>query len=385
MEQLFGILLLVAGGFSAASFYVPSHAVKKWSWETYWISLGLVAWLIMPTVAGLLTTPDLWSILRQNPVGSMAGAYGFGVLWGFGGLMCGLGLRYLGLSLGQSVSLGVCSIVGTLVPAALDRKLGLLVTTLPGFVVLLGFLVCLAGTALCGYAGIRKERLLTDAQKKESVREFALAKGVSMAVLGGIMSASMAFAFTAGAPIARTAVRFGTPEVFKNMPLLVFALAGGFTTNFVSTMIITAKKKAFGDYVVRPRGTLLRNYFLAAISGVLWYGQWFSFGTGTTKLGGYGYAGWSIFMAAIIVFSNLWGLLLKEWKGVDTKTRLYLWLGIIALVVSVVMIGVGDGLARAGSSELPSRRSVHTEDVPQHRSLHQFSEHDHDEDISKGL
>lgn len=348
MEQFIGVLLLVAGGFSAASFYVPSHAVKKWSWETYWISLGLIAWLVMPTVAGLLTTPDVFGILGQSPVKSLAGAYGFGALWGFGGLMCGLGLRYLGLSLGQSVSLGVCSIVGTLVPAAIDGKIGLLVTTLPGAVVLLGFLVCLAGTALCGYAGVLKERLLTDDQKKASVKEFSLAKGITLAVLGGIMSASMAFAFTAGAPIAKVAVQAGSAEVFKNMPLLVFALAGGFTTNFISTMIATAKKKAFVDYVVKPRSTLLFNYFLAIISGVLWYGQYFSFGTGTTKLGEYSYAGWSIFMAAIIIFSNLWGVVLKEWRGVDAKTRLYLWSGIAALVVSVVMIGVGDGLARAG-------------------------------------
>ena len=347
MEQFFGIFLLVLGGFSAASFYVPSYAIKKWTWETYWISLGFIAWLVMPIVSGLLTTPDIWAILRQSPVKSMLGAYGFGVLWGFGGLMSALGLRYLGLALGQSVCLGVCSIVGTLVPAAIDGKIGLLFTTLPGGVVLVGFLVCLVGTALCGYAGIRKERLLTDTQKKASVKEFALVKGITMAVLGGIMSASMAFAFTAGAPIAKTALDAGTPEVFKNMPLLVFALAGGFTTNFIATMIKTKKNKAFGDYVMNPRKTLFFNYFLAIISGILWYGQWFSFGTGATKLGEYSYAGWSIFMAAIIIFSNLWGLVLKEWKGVDAKTRLYLWAGIVALVVSVVMIGIGDGLARA--------------------------------------
>ena len=347
MEQFIGILLLVAGGFSAASFYVPSHAIKKWTWETYWISLGLIAWIVMPPVSGLLTTPDLWSILRGSPLKSILGAYGFGVLWGFGGLMSALGLRYLGLSLGQSVCLGVCSIVGTLVPAAIDGKIGLLFTTLPGFFVLLGFLVCLLGTALCGYAGIRKERMLTDAQKKETVKEFALGKGVLMAVLGGIMSASMAFAFTAGAPISQVALDAGTAQVFKNMPLLVFALAGGFTTNFIATMIKTKKNKAFGDYVMKPRSTLFFNYFLAIVSGILWYGQWFSFGTGATKLGEYSYAGWSIFMAAIIIFSNLWGVILKEWKGVDSKTNFYLWLGIFALVVSVVMIGIGDGLARA--------------------------------------
>jgi L-rhamnose-H+ transport protein len=209
--------------------------------------------------------------------------------------------------------------------------------------------VCLIGTALCGYAGVLKEQQLTDEQKKEGVKDFALVKGITVAVFGGIMSASMAFAFTAGAPIAELSVQVGTADFFKNMPMLVFALAGGFTTNFISTMIITARKKAFGDYVVRPRSTLMLNYLLAVISGILWYGQWFSFGTGTTKMGAYSYAGWSVFMAAIIIFGNLWGMLLGEWKLVNRRTWVYLWLGIIVLVVAVVMIGVGDGLARRGA------------------------------------
>jgi L-rhamnose-H+ transport protein len=346
MEHGAGILLLIVGGFSAASFYVPSYKVKKWTWETYWITLGFVAWMIMPTVAALITTPDPWAILGASPAKNMALAYLFGVLWGFGGLMCGLALRYLGLSLGQSISLGVCAIVGTLVPAALDHKLGLLVTTTPGAVVLLGFLVCLVGIALCGWAGVLKERMLSDQQKKESIKDFALVKGMIVAILGGIMSASMALAFTAGKPIADEAVRAGTTEVFSNMPLLILALAGGFTTNFISTMILTAKNKAFGDYVVQPQNTLLLNYFLAIISGVMWYGQYFFFGTGATKMGDYGFAGWSIFMAAIIIFSNIWGVLLREWKLVDRRTRVYLWLGIAVLIISVIMIGIGDGLAR---------------------------------------
>ncbi|HSA29704.1 MAG TPA: L-rhamnose/proton symporter RhaT [Phycisphaerae bacterium] len=346
MEQIIGTLLLSLGGLSAASFYVPSHKIKNWSWETYWITLGFVAWVIMPAVGGGLTTPNLAAILRASSASSLLGAYVFGALWGFGGLMCGLALRYLGLSLGQSISLGVCAIVGTLVPAMLDRKLALLISTVPGAVVLLGFLVCLAGIALCGYAGVLKEQRLTDEQKKESIKDFALVKGLTFAVFGGIMSASMALAFTAGKPIAAEAVRSGTQEVFKNMPILVLALAGGFTTNFISTMIVTAKNKRFGDYVVRPRSTLFLNYFLALISGLMWYGQYFGYGTGATKMGQYSFASWSIFMAAIIIFGNLWGLLLKEWKLVDSRTRFCLWLGIVMLVVSVMMIGVGDGLAQ---------------------------------------
>jgi L-rhamnose-H+ transport protein len=351
MEQLVGIILLALGGLSSASFYVPSYRVKKWAWETYWISLGFVAWIIMPTIAAVLTTPDLWGILRQSPVSSMVGAYVFGALWGFGGLMCGLALRYLGLSLGQSISLGVCAVVGALVPAVREGRIGLLVTTIPGAVVLAGLITCLVGIALCGYAGVLKERQLTDAEKKESVKDFALVKGIIVAVFGGIMSASMALAYTAGEPMAKAAMELKTAEIFKNMPIPVLALAGGFTTNFIATMIITARKKAFGDYVLRPRNILWLNYFLAVISGLMWYGQYFGYGAGVTQMGEYSYAGWIVFMAAIIIFSNLWGLLLKEWRLVDRRTRVNLWLGILVLIVSVVMIGVGDGLARSAKPE----------------------------------
>jgi L-rhamnose-H+ transport protein len=345
VEQLIGIILHSIGGFSSASFYVPSHKVKKWAWETYWITLGFVAWIVMPTIGALLTTTDLWSILRESPWSSMAGSYVFGVLWGFGGLMCGLGLRFLGLSLGQSISLGACVIVGTLVPAAMDHKLGALVFTIPGGVVLLGFLVCLAGIASCGYAGVLKERLLTTEEKTESVKEFSLAKGLALAILGGIMSGSMALAFRAGKPIAAESFSAGTTEVFMNMPILILALGGGFTTNFVATMILSARNKSFGDYVVRPRSTLLLNYFFAAISGLMWYGQFFFYGMGTTKMGEYDFASWTIHMASIIIFSNLWGLILKEWRRVDRRTRVYLWMGILTLVISVIMIGLGNYFA----------------------------------------
>ena len=185
MEQLLGIIFHTIGGFSSASFYVPSYKVRKWSWQTYWISLGFVAWIVMPWVGALLVTPDIREIFEAIPAGKMVWTYVFGILWGFGGLMAGLGLRYLGLSLGQSISLGVCAIVGTLVPAAIAHKAGMLVTTGPGVVILLGFLLCIAGIACCGYGGVLKDRLLSEGEKKESVKEFSAVKGITVAVLGG--------------------------------------------------------------------------------------------------------------------------------------------------------------------------------------------------------
>jgi L-rhamnose-H+ transport protein len=350
MNPLLGVLLHAIGGFSSASFYVPIHKVRRWAWETYWVTLGLVAWVIMPQVGGFLTTPDLWGILRGSPAGSMGLSYLFGALWGLGGLTCGLSLRYMGLSLGQSISLGFCAAFGTLIPPLFEGRFGELVRAASGQWVLAGIVICLAGIALCGWAGVGKERELTDSEKREAVREFSFTRGFLFATFGGIMSSCMAFAIKAGAPIAGAARAAGTSEVFINNPTYVLALGGGFTTNFIAVMIISTRNRSFGDYTLRPIRVLVANYLLAILSGSMWYGQFFFYGMGTTKMGRYDFASWSLHMAFIIIFSNLWGVCLGEWRRVSRRTRRILWVGILTLIASTAMIGYGNSLAPDASA-----------------------------------
>ena len=59
--------------------------------------------------------------------------------------------------LGYGVALGFCAAFGTLIPAIHDGSIIKLLTTMPGWVVLSGILVCLLGIAVCGYAGHLKE------------------------------------------------------------------------------------------------------------------------------------------------------------------------------------------------------------------------------------
>lgn len=345
MEQLLGIIYHSIGGFSSASFYVPYNGVKKWSWVTYWIVLGFVAWIIMPTVGGMITSSDLRQILSSTSFSARTWTFFYGFLWGFGGLLAGLGLRYLGLALGQSICLGVSAIVGTVIPAIMQNKLTLLFTTMPGAIILTGFLLCIVGVFFCGYAGVLKDRSLSEADKKASVKEFSAVKGFTMALLGGVFSACMAFAIAAGAPIAQKAEQMGTNPVFVNIPIFVLALGGGFCSNLIYNIITSTKNKTFGDYTISPRSTLLKNYGLALLSGLMWYGQFFFYGMGSTKMGQYDFASWSIHMASIIIFSNLWGVVLKEWKATDTRTRIYLWMGIVTLILSVILIGAGNNMA----------------------------------------
>ncbi len=353
-----GILLHSIGGVAAASFYLPLKKVQNWSWENYWLMQGFFSWIIAPWILAMLIVPQTLSILREIPLPVLFWTYFFGVLWGIGGLTFGLTMRYLGIALGYAIALGLCAVFGTLIPPVYEQFLGdgtsdiptivELLTTNPGQVILLGVFVCLAGIALSGKAGMCKERELSDEQKKDSVQEFNFVKGVVAALSAGVMSASMAYAFSAGKSIGELAVQQGAPSLWQNLPVLIVALLGGFTTNFVWCSFLMLKKKTISVYVGIPSSDekipLLGNYIFCALGGLTWYMQFFFYSMGTTKMGKYEFSSWTLHMASIIIFSTLWGILIKEWKGTGRQTRMWIAMGLIFLILSTVIIGYGNKL-----------------------------------------
>jgi L-rhamnose-H+ transport protein len=346
MNPFFGVVFLAFGGLAAGSFYIPYKKVKSWAWETYWLTQGFAAWIVMPVVLAWLTTPDIWAILSASPVKSIWWAYIFGALWGVGGLTFGLSMRYLGMSLGYAMALGFCAAFGTMIPPIFAGNAVTIFTTPSGLAVLAGVIVCLFGIAVCGYAGILKERELAEEQKKQAIKEFALTKGFMVAVFAGIMSACMAFAIQAGKPIAQAALEAGTNPIYQNNPTFILAMAGGFTTNCIWCLFLSFRNKSAPDYVKKPRKTLLTNYILAFTGGATWYMQFFFYGMGMSKLGrDYDFASWSIHMAFIIVFSNMWGLLFKEWKGSNRRIYILISFGLFVLFISTIIIGYGNYIA----------------------------------------
>lgn len=340
-----GVILHSLGGLAAGSFYIPFRKVKRWAWESYWLVQGLAAWIVMPSLVAAFTVPDLWAVLSGTEPEIVGKVYLFGVLWGIGGLTFGLSMRYLGMSLGYAVTLGFCAAFGTLVPPIAEREFLGMFTSPSGQAILSGVVICLVGISICGWAGIRKERELTDKQKKETIREFSLLKGFAVAIFAGVMSACMAIAFYVGEPIVVAAQEAGT-EIFQNNPIYIIAMAGGFTTNFVWCMILNVKNKSIRDYLSGSAGFLAANYILASLAGVIWYGQFFFYGMGTAIIGKqYQFSSWTIHMAFIIVFGNLWGIYFKEWKGVRRKTLMLVCTGILVLILSTLVIGWGNYLA----------------------------------------
>ncbi len=343
MGVLIGVILHAIGGFASGSFYIPYKKVRGWAWESYWLTGGIFSWIIAPILFGLATVSNLFSILGDAPGDSIFWCYIMGMLWGIGGLTFGLSMRYLGLSLGMSIALGYSSFFGTLIPPFWYGTLGELFQTRSGMMIILGLFVCLAGIAICGWAGMRKEKELSDEKKKETIKEFNYFKGLLVATFSGIMSSCMAFGLAAGKPIAELAVERGADPLWQNNVVLVIVLLGGLTTNLVWTVYLNIKNKTGGDYTNKST-PLLSNYIFSAMAGVTWYLQFFFYGMGSTQMGKYDFSSWTLHMAFIIIFSNLWGLYFREWQGSSVRTFRIMIVGISVVILSTVVVGYGNYL-----------------------------------------
>lgn len=386
------------GGLASASFYLPFRGVKRWSWETYWLVGGFFSWIVAPTCFAWLLVPHFWHAISSVSHATLFWTYFFGVLWGMGGLTFGLTMRYLGIGLGMAIALSYCAAFGTLAIPIYNGKFGHLLTHPYGEVILLGVLVCLSGIAISGAAGMSKERELPVEQKRKAVKEFNFTKGIMVATFSGLMSACFNFGITAGKPIQSASklllAQHHGWNIWNGLPSLIVLLWGGFTTNFIWCVILHLKNRSGGQYIApvmasdagrivagldgpaytEPstapisaedaiRVPLFRNYALSAAAGVTWYLQFFFYTMGQTKMPAAGkFSGWTLHMASIIIFATIWGVILHEWKGTSKKTHRLITAGIITLVLSTIIVGLGNYLhpphhAKAARSAVPQRIS----------------------------
>lgn len=368
MQVILGVIFHFIGGFASGSFYIPYKKVKGWHWESYWIVGGLFSWLIVPPIAAWLTIPGFADIIRGTEFSTLCITYFFGLLWGIGGLTYGLGVRYLGVSLGSSIILGLCMVFGALIPSiyydfspvAGKDTFSAMVSSSWGLTVLTGLLVCVIGIIICGKAGMMKEKQLTaaatDPHGMEVKAEYKFGLGMLVSIISGVLSACFNFGLEAGqsmATVANDAWKAANPGegefLYRNNVIYVVLLWGGLTTNFIWCMILNARNKTFGDYT-NKKTPLASNYLFAALAGTTWFLQFFFYGMGESKLGN-GPSSWILHMAFIILVANMWGLVLKEWKGVNKKTVTTIAIGIITIILSVLLVGRGNSLHEKSKQE----------------------------------
>ncbi|QIK58419.1 L-rhamnose/proton symporter RhaT [Dysgonomonas sp. HDW5A] len=338
MNTLIGLIIIAIGSLGQSSSYVPINKVKDWSWENFWLVQGVFAWLVFPFLGALLATNfqsliDVYSIESAATLKTIF----YGVLWGIGGLTFGLSMRYLGVALGQSIALGTCSAFGTLIPAVLS---GNDLLSGDGVILLISVCITLAGIATIGYAGSLRSKDMTEEEKKKAVKDFALKKGLLVALLAGVMSACFSLGLNAGEPIQQRVMELGANSFFTQNPVTLLVTIGGFLTNLIYCVWQNKKNGTSGQIFTTPSGLLVRNTLFCVLAGILWYSQFFALGMGKSffEPGSIMIAfSWSILMSLNVICSNIWGIVLKEWKGTGQKTIMVLILGMAILIFSLVL------------------------------------------------
>lgn len=332
-----GLLIIAIGSFCQSSSYVPINKVKEWSWESFWLTQAVFAYFLLPFFGSLLAVPEghsIFELFSHTRPFEFWMTILFGALWGVGGLTFGLSMRYLGVALGQSIALGTCAGLGTVLAPVLlqiffpeNDPLSQLT-----FSVILGVIVTLVGINIIGVAGAMKANALSDEEKKASVKDFNFTKGILIALLCGFMSGCFNIGLAFGENINFGAL---TPAVYKTLPATFLVTLGGFATNAVYCLLQNRKNKTWGDY--RKKDVLANNIFWCLLAGALWYSQFFGLSLGKGFLTDFPTLmtlSFCILMALNVIFSNIWGIILKEWKGCPPRTIAVLVAGIIVLVIS---------------------------------------------------
>lgn len=377
-----GVIYHWIGGFASATNFIPFRAIKRWSWEIYWLIQGFAAWIVAPIVLAYIFVPNVFGILHTayaTHPSDVRYAFLFGALWGIGGLTFGLAIRYLGIALGYAIALGLCTAFGTLIPPIYSGQIHTIMHEGSGQIILLGVFICIVAVAVNGAAGLSKEKETTPEEKAEAGEsDYSFGKGIAVAIFAGIMSSFFAFGLAAGKPIGDIAkvqlIANHRLDLWQNLPILIVVLWGGFLTNFIWSAVLIIKNSsvkqffgapgnnpmrashASGDTLVdfdpldastydrlAPK-TLIANYIFAAMAGVIWYFQFFFYSMGQTKMGKYDFSSWTLHMASIIIFATLWGLALREWKGTSRRTKWLVSAGLFLLVSSTVVVGYGNYL-----------------------------------------
>ncbi len=332
---LLGLLIIAVGSFCQSSCYVPINKIKQWSWESYWFVQGIFAWLVFPFLGALLSLSgtggsfgDLLGLMNADPKSTWLTIL-FGALWGVGGLTFGLSMRYLGVALGQSIALGLCSGLGAILGPVLTGQAHTLTAA-----IWIGVLVTIVGIAIIGIAGAMKAAALPEEEKKKAVKDFNFGKGIVIAVLCGLMSACFNIGLNFGAGLHLP----GTKPIFETLPATMLVTFGGFLTNAAYCLFQNSKNKTFGDY---KQGSLWgNNLVFCCLAGLLWYSQFFGLSLGKGFLTDFPVLltfSWCILMSLNVIFSNVWGIILKEWKGCSKKTITVLLCGLAVLIFSIFL------------------------------------------------
>jgi L-rhamnose-H+ transport protein len=334
-ELFIGVILVVAAGAMEGLFSLGVTRTPGWRWENFWGVGSLLALLLVPWPAALATVPHLSRVYIDVPAGVLVATFLFGIGWGIGGIYWGKAIAAVGMALGISLLMGLITVFGSPVPLAIKDPTSLIK---PGGLALMGALgVMVLGVIGCSLAGRRKEQDLravsTELASKKPVTPFRT--GLLFCVLSGILSASVNFGLVFGDKIAAAARQHGTSDVAANNAIWALVFTGNYLTNACYAFYLMFKNRTTRLIVTEGKA----SYWLWAIflAGA-WPGGIILFGMAATKMGEYGaYVAFPMMLLCAILFGNLAGAAMGEWRRTSGKTK-------TVMLASVVILGLAFGI-----------------------------------------
>lgn len=335
VELLYGISIISLGAFSSGSFSMPFEKAKAWKWENYWLVYSLFAYIVVPLVSCFLLCPDFLSIIKDCPPQLFFRIFFLGVLYGICNITFGLSLKYLGISLGFIISLGLMMILGTVVPPTLDGRIGQMFAGSGGRILLIGLAIGVVGLIVSAYSGYKKDQM-----DKEQNAALDFKKGILLALFVGVTGASQALGIEQGNNLAPLLIDKGTNPLFVILPVVAILFAGSFVITLIWCLTVAKRNGSLSLFVSTPKGGLIYTYFFCALAGFLWFINMITYGMGKSFMGEYSFTAWGILMSLTIVFATLWGLYKGEWKHVTSNVKACMYFGLVILVISSFIIGM---------------------------------------------
>lgn len=320
-------LVVIASVFQG-SFGLGMKYMDPLKWEAWWLVHATVAMVIFPLAWALNVVPDLFTIISNAPASAIQLGALFGFLWGIGGMMFGVSVPYIGMSLTYGIVMGLAASVGSLIPLFQMEN----AATNPALpYVLTGVTVMLAGVGLTAYAGIKRDQgtnISGDSSK--------IIKGIAIAAVCGVLSSLLNVGFANAAPVAEVAQDSEVITRNSSLAAWIVVLFGAFLMNAGFSLFLLIKNKSWDSFSSKQSG---KAYLWAIVAGLFWFAALGIYGQGSALLGEIGpVIGWPILLGLSLIVSNAWGYWSGEWEDASGAFRILL-LSLVVLIIASIILG----------------------------------------------
>jgi L-rhamnose-H+ transport protein len=335
MPLLTGFLLVLLAGLLQGTFILPMTMVKQWSWEHTWATFSLLGMFVFNWIITLLLIPNIFAVYAASPQRDLTILALFGMGWGVGAVLFGMGMDRLGMALGYPIIMGLIASLGALIPLLVFFPQTLLTTR--GLVLLAGTALVIFGILLCSVAGSRKA---PSSDKSAGAASKAFTTGLVIAILAGVLSCLPNIGMAFARNVTTTAERLGISPTSSGNTVWALLFTLGCAVNLAYCVYLMVTKKTLGQYW-NPGAP--RNLGLSALMALMWIASFYLYGAGAVRLGHWGVVvGWPLFISISIVTGNLWGLSRGEWRGAPATARRWLNLGLVVLIIAVITVALSN-------------------------------------------